>query len=239
MKNPKIRGLTYIVFDLLALDGADLRARRLADRKETLEALMADAPKNLYYSRHVKGNAKESLKAACAAGLEGIVGKKADSVYRGTRNGDWIKLKCDKRQEFVIGGYTLSDKKTGGISSLLLGVYEGGALVYAGRAGTGLSGRGMKELEAEFEWLKRAEPPFLHAPKTRTNEKITWLDPKLAAEVKFAEWTGEGLLRQASFKGLRTDKDPKTIKRETADGGAQPDLSAGNWRNRWNQTAAA
>ncbi len=226
MKNPKDKNLTYIVFDILALDGADLREHRLIDRKETLEALMRDAPKNLFYSRHVRGKAKESFSAACEAGMEGIVGKKADSVYSGTRNGDWIKLKCDKRQEFVIGGYTLSGKKTRGVSSLLLGVYEGEELVYAGRAGTGLSEHDMKELEKKFQSIKRTEAPFKPAPKPRTNEKITWLEPELVAEIKFADWTREGLLRQGSFKGLRTDKGPREIKKEKADDEIQPRSSA-------------
>lgn len=222
MKNPKAGNLTYIVFDLLALDGVDLREHRLIDRKETLEALFKDAPKNLYYSRHVTGHGRESFAAACEAGMEGIVGKKADSAYSGTRNGDWIKLKCDKRQEFVIGGYTLTDKKTKGVSSLLLGIYEGEELVYAGRAGTGLSEQDMEELEKNFQSIKRAESPFITAPKPRANEKITWLEPELAAEIKFADWTRENLLRQASFKGLRTDKDPRDIRQEKADNETWP-----------------
>ncbi|WP_434512893.1 DNA ligase D [Desulfitobacterium sp. AusDCA] len=222
LKNPQAQNLTYIVFDLLALDGADLRGQRLIDRKETLEALMKDATQNLHYSRHVRGNGQESFRAACAAGMEGIIGKKADSIYSGARNGDWIKLKCEQRQEFVIGGYTLSSKKTSGISSLLLGVYEGGELVYAGRAGTGLSEADMKELEGKFKSIKRMESPFKLAPKRRSNEKITWLEPKLVAEIKFAEWTEDHRLRQASFKGLRKDKDPRDIKEEKADDAIQP-----------------
>ncbi|MDD4565193.1 MAG: DNA ligase D [Eubacteriales bacterium] len=237
MKNPKIQNLTYIIFDLLALDGADLRGQRLIERKETLEALMKDAPKNLYYSRHVRGNEKENFAAACEADMEGIVGKKADSVYSGTRNGDWIKLKCDKRQEFVIGGYTLTDKKTSGVSSLLLGVYEEADLVYAGRAGTGFSMSDMKDLEQKFEGLKRTESPFKLAPKSRTNEKITWLEPELIAEIKFAEWTGDNLLRQASFKGLRTDKSPGDIKREKANDTAELPVSAGETEKAMEQTA--
>jgi len=219
MKNPQAQNLTYIVFDLLALDGEDLRGHRLTDRKKRLEALMKDAPKNLYYSRYVRGKVKESFRAACEAGLEGIVGKKANSVYSQARNGDWIKLKCAKRQEFVIGGYTLSNQKTSGISSLLLGVYEDGVLVYAGRAGTGLSEADIKELEEKFAGIKRMGPPFQLAPKPRSNEKITWLEPELIAEIKFAEWTKENLLRQASFKGLRTDKQPRDIKREIEETG--------------------
>lgn len=217
IRNPKGKNLTYIVFDLLALDGEDLRGYRLLDRKEALEALMKDAPGNLYYSRHIRGNGKECLLAACKANLEGIIGKKADSIYSGTRNGDWIKLKCHTRQEFVIGGYTLSNKKTSGVSSLLLGFYEGKELVYAGRAGTGLTVRIMKELETRFESIKREGAPFKQAPKPRKNEKITWLEPELVAEIQFAGWTEDNLLRQASFKGLRTDKEPGSIKKEKAD----------------------
>ena len=216
MRDPKGKSLTYIVFDLLALDGEDFRGRRLIDRKESLRALMKDSPKDLHYSQHVRGRGKESLLAACQAGLEGIVGKKADSVYDGTRNGDWIKLKCGKRQEFVIGGYTLSDKKTDGVSSLLLGVYEGEELSYAGRAGTGLSARSAEELGEKFEGLKRETPPFKEAPEPRKNEKITWLEPGLVAEIRFAGWTEDRLLRQASFKGLRTDREPGDVKREDA-----------------------
>jgi len=212
MKNPESKNLTYIIFDLLALDGVDLRDRHLIDRKETLEMLLKDAPKNLCYSKHIRGNGEESLLAACNMNLEGIVGKKADSVYSGTRNGDWIKIKCDKRQEFVIGGYTLSDKRTRAISSLLLGVYEGEEFVYAGRAGTGLSERIAQELEEKFQNLKRTESPFKLEPKPKANEKITWIKPELIAEIKFSEWTEENLLRQASFKGLRADKDPMEIK---------------------------
>lgn len=217
MKNPGHKSLTYIVFDLLALDGEDLRARRLIERKEKLETLLKNAPANLYYSRHVIGNGKASFDAACKAGMEGIIGKKIDSLYSGDRGGDWIKLKCDKRQEFVIGGYTLSDKKTSGVSSLLLGVYEGEDLVYAGRAGTGFSESDMRELEGKFKSLIMSEPPFIIAPKQKSNEKIIWIEPKYAAEIKFREWTKDNQLRQASFKGLRTDKNIKDIKREEAE----------------------
>lgn len=228
MRNPAAQNLTYIIFDLLALDGSDLRGDRLIDRKEKLEALMKDVPKNLVYSRHVMDNGEESFEAACSLGMEGIVGKKADSVYSGTRNGDWIKLKCDRRQEFVIGGYTLSDNKTSGISSILLGVYEDDELIYTGRAGSGFGKSVVKGLEAKFNALKRTASPFKLAPKTRKNEEITWLEPELVAEIKFAELTEDGLLRQASFKGLQTDKNPKDISREKAEdeptfeeGGAQ------------------
>ena len=225
LKNSKTQKLTYIVFDLLALDGEDIRWQSLIHRKEKLENLVKDAPKSLYYSRAVQGYGKESFAAACEAGMEGIIGKKAGSIYSGTRNDDWIKLKCDKRQEFVIGGYTLSEKRISGVSSLLLGVYEGDELVYAGRAGTGISEGEMKVLESKFNNLKREEPPFKEVPKMKSNEKITWLEPYLVAEIKFAEWTKENLLRQASYKGLRIDKDPKDVKKEgSQDDKEQPPL---------------
>ncbi len=224
LKNHKGKSLTYIIFDLLALDGEDLRGRRLTERKEMLEALLKDPPKNLYYSRHVRGNGKASYQAACEKNMEGIVGKRADSVYGGTRNGDWIKLKCDTRQEFVIGGYTLSAKKTSGVSSLLLGVYEGDELVYAGRAGTGFTERSMKELEERFKSIKRESSPFKSVPAARKTERVTWLEPVLVAEIKFAEWTDENQLRQASFKGLRADKEPREVRREKLTGGTAEDF---------------
>lgn len=217
MKNKKVSRLTYIIFDLLALNGVDLRGEILTKRKEILENLLIDVPNNLYFSRHVSGHGQESFAVACEAGMEGIIGKKANSIYSGTRNDDWIKLKCDKRQEFVIGGYTLSDKRASGVSSLLLGVYEGEDLIYAGRAGSGISESDMRVLESKFEKIKRINSPFKFAPKAKVNEKITWLEPLLAAEIKFAEWTKDNLLRQASFKGLRVDKNPKDIKRDKAD----------------------
>ena len=134
--------------------------------KETLEALLTGAPDNLYYSPHVRGQGEESFRAACLANMEGIVAKRADSAYSGTRNGDWIKLKCDNRQEFVIGGFTRTDKKAEGISALLLGFYDGPDLIYTGRAGTGLSARCMKDLAEKFDKIKRPTPPFRRGAET-------------------------------------------------------------------------
>lgn len=217
MKNPKDKNLTYIIFDILALDGIDIRWYPLIKRKGILENLMKDAPKDLYYGRYVRGNGKESFAVACDSNMEGIIGKRADSIYSGTRNGDWIKLKCDKRQEFVIGGYTVSDRRGYGVSSLLLGIYENEELVHVGRAGSGISQADMKILVDKFEPLKREDSPFKIPPDTRPKEKIIWLEPELVAEIKFAEFTKDNLLRQASFKGLRTDKNPKEIKKEKSE----------------------
>lgn len=214
MRTTSGKNLTYIVFDILALDGKDLRQLPLEERKGILENLMKNAPQNVHLGGYVRGGGKECFEAACKAGLEGIVGKRAGSVYSGTRNGDWIKLKCDRRQEFVIGGYTLSEKKASGVSSLLLGVYDGGDLVFAGRAGTGFSARAASELEEKFSGLRRETSPFKNPPKEKAGERIFWLEPELVAEIKFTEWTKENLLRQASFKGLRTDKNPKDVRLE-------------------------
>lgn len=214
MKSPKTQNLTYIVFDLLSIEGEDLREKPLTVRKGMLETLLQNAPKRLFYSGYIVGKGKESFAAANEAGLEGIIGKKADSVYSGGRNGDWIKLKCEKRQEFVIGGYTLSEKKSRGISSLLLGVYVGEYLIYAGRTGTGFNESNIRHLLGLFENIKRRESAFKEEPEAKSNEEIMWLEPELVVEVKFAEWTNDNLLRHASFQGLRIDKDAKEVKRE-------------------------
>ena len=211
--------LQYMVFDLLALDGADLRQEPLVKRKALLAALLAGAPEPLRYSAHIEGQGGALLEEARKASLEGIVGKRADSVYAGTRNGDWVKLKCGPRQEFVIGGYTISPKRESGVSALLLGVYREGALVYCGRAG-GFSQKDMDELEAKCKPIIRKTPPFREAPGARPGERVFWLRPQYAAEIAFAEWTREGLLRQAKFKGLREDKNIKEITREDAEAAA-------------------
>lgn len=211
LKNHKSNAPTYIIFDLLVLDGKDLRTSPLIKRKEILEDLLKDAPPNLYYSKHIKGNARENFKAACESNLEGLIGKKSNSPYTGTRDGTWIKLKCDNREEFIIGGYTLTDKRSKGISALLLGAYEGDDFIYVGRAGTGISVDEMDNLLKKFKGLTRKKSYFKDPPKERSNEKITWLKPDLIAEIKFSEWTDEKLLRQASYKGLRIDKKSREV----------------------------
>ena len=220
IKNPAGKQLQYIIFDLLALDGTDLRAMPLLKRKEILEELLAGAPENLRYSSHIQEKGVELLQMACGANLEGIIGKRADSTYTGTRCGDWIKIKCGARQEFIIGGYTVSAKRTSGISSLLLGVYQEDELVYCGRAG-GFGARDMEEMETKFAPIIRKTSPFQETPKPRAGETIVWLKPQFAAEVAFAEWTQDGHLRQAKFKGLRTDKEVAQIVREDEGGMVQ------------------
>lgn len=231
MKNSSSHNLVYIVFDILALDGEDIRGRELIRRKEILQSLMVDAPSNLHYSGYLVGSGEESFAAACKLKMEGIVGKRVDSVYSGCRNGDWIKLKCDKREEFVIGGYTLSEKRSSGVSALLLGAYEDNELIYVGRAGTGISRVEMRVLREKFERLETSDAPFSSAPAAKTNEKITWLSPELVAEIKFAEWTNDGLLRQASYKGLRTDRVAGDIRNEKTANDLSNESSGSNENN--------
>ena len=120
----------------------------------------------------MRAGGEESFKAACNAGMEGISGQKADSTYKGARNGDWIKIKCRNIQEFVVGGYTLSDKKKSGVSSLLLGYYDNGKLVFVGRAGSGISERAGKDLEKKFKDIITDKPPFEAPPKPAGKEKV-------------------------------------------------------------------
>jgi len=214
LKKPDGKNITYILFDLLALDSEDYRERDLLKRKERLREIMKDDVNYLHYSEHTSGNGEAVFKAACDAQMEGIICKRADSIYVGIRNGDWIKVKCEKRQEFVIGGYSSSEKSSNGVSSLLLGVYEEDNLVYTGRAGTGFSQKQRKELEKKFKSLLRKTSPFKEPPEQRKEEKVFWVTPELIAEIKFQEWTDENVLRQASFKGLREDKNPKEVVRE-------------------------
>ena len=214
IKNPRGNRLSYMVFDLLAIDGEDIRKKPLTFRKDRLKELFLNPPQNIHFSSHVVGNGKECFEEACKANMEGVVGKKMSSTYSGNRNGDWVKIKCDNRQEFVIGGYSLTSKKSEGLSALLLGVYEGKNLVYAGRAGTGFKESEALALVEKFSLIASDTSPFNSKLKGGANEKLFWLKPKMVAEVKFAEWTKENQLRQASFKGIRTDKNPKDVVRE-------------------------
>ncbi len=208
--NTKNGNLTYMIFDLLSLDGIDLRGEKLIERKKILEKILKNAPENLLFSQHILGNGNKIFEESCKNKLEGIIGKKINSPYSGTRNGDWVKIKCEFGQEFVIGGYTKT-KKTRGISALLLGYYKNDDLIFVGRVGTGMSEKEMKDLEKQFALIQQNQCPFKNSPKISKNEEVIFLKIKHVAQIKFAEITKDGLLRQASYKGLRTDKNPKEV----------------------------
>lgn len=208
-------GLLYHVFDLIYIEGFSLVKTPLRDRKRVLAELLQPLGDSglLRYSDHIEGNGAQFLKEACKYGLEGIVSKRGDSVYENTRTRTWLKVKCLRRQEFVIAGYTLSDK---GIpfSSLILGFYEKGKLIYAGRAGTGFSNQMRVDLKKMLDRIVRKDRPFEQIPKDPGLRRAVWTEPKLVGEVAFSEWTDEGIIRHPSFQGLRQDKKPQDVIRE-------------------------
>jgi bifunctional non-homologous end joining protein LigD len=201
------KGLTYYVFDLLHLDGIDLRGTPLLRRKGTLRELLERAPQpRVRYTDHIVGSGELFFTRSCEFALEGIVSKRKDSPYRPGRGLDWVKVKCQKRQEFVIGGFTDPQASRPGFGALLLGVYDGPNLVYAGRVGTGFSAQGLRELRRRLDGLARTSSPFA-APLTRAERRgVHWTEPRLVAEVSFSGWTRDRRLRHPSFLGLREDK---------------------------------
>jgi len=207
--------LIYEVFDLMYLDSFDLRQCSLKDRKRVLAMLFEsiDPSGHIRYSDHIEGNGGAFFKKACEHEIEGIVSKLASSPYESTRNRDWLKVKCSKRQEFVIAGYTLSDKGLP-FASLILGVYEKGELVYVGRVGTGFTDKLRAELKKKLDTISRPTTPFARVPKEPGLRDARWTEPKLVAEVAFTEWTSDGAIRHPSFQGLREDKKPEEVRRE-------------------------
>jgi bifunctional non-homologous end joining protein LigD len=215
IKKTSGRNLVLHVFDLIYIDGYNITRTPLVQRKQVLAELLATVSKNptLRYSDHVEGNGPKFLKQACDYGIEGIVSKLADSAYESTRSRNWQKVKCLKRQEFVIAGYTLSEKGLP-FSSLILGVYDKGELIYAGRAGTGFSTKLRVELKKMLDKIARPTRPFKVIPKDPGLRRAVWAEPKFVGEVAFAEWTNEGVIRHPSFQGLREDKSPADVIRE-------------------------
>jgi bifunctional non-homologous end joining protein LigD len=206
----------FQIFDLIYLDGFNITRTPLRQRKALLEELLAagKAKGPLRYSDHVEGNGVQFFKQACEYGIEGIVSKLADSPYESTRNRNWLKTKCIKRQEFVIAGYTASKKGFPGFGSLILGVYDKGKLVYSGRVGTGFSIKQRLELQKKLDQISQPSMPFAVKPKDPGLRDAHWAKPKLVAEVEFTEWTADGSIRHPSFQGLREDKKPIEVVRE-------------------------
>ncbi len=208
IKNGK-DNFTYVVFDILALDGKDLRNRTLLERKKILEEVFKGTPKNVILSSYVIDKGKESFKLAEKLNLEGIIAKKVDSEYNGERDEDWLKIKCFKRQEFVIGGYLFSERNKD-LSAILVGYYKGDKLIYIGKVGTGFKENIRIELAKIFKTKKRKTSPFIECDV----KNAVFLKPVLVAEIQFSEITKNNLLRHPSFIGLRQDKDPKSVKLE-------------------------
>jgi len=214
------RQLVYFVFDLLHRDGHDLRPLSLDARKQALATLLGPqhGPQSsgpLRYVDHVDGaGAGAAFYArACREGLEGIVSKRRDRPYVSGRSFDWVKTKCMKRQEFVIGGFTEPKGARGSLGALLVGVYEGERLRYAGKVGTGFGHAAAADLRRRLEALERTTSPFGEPVKPLPRD-VHWATPRLLAELSFTEMTTDGKLRHPSFKGLRDDKPARDVVRE-------------------------
>ena len=220
--------LIFIAFDVLHWHGVDVRDQPLTVRREILETVLTPAQGEDYLRLstllRVDSTAQvyDLWQQAGDLQLEGLIGKRLDASYVGKRTGDWIKLKCRLEQELVIGGYTLPKGKRKGLGAILVGVYEGKALKYAGRVGTGFNGENTDELVAQLSDRHAEDCPFDSdkplAPTRwrRADDTIRWVKPELVAQVAFAEWTTEGVVRQGAYIGLRDDKAAKDVIRETA-----------------------
>lgn len=204
--------IVFYLFDLPFCAGHDLRRVPVEERRALLRSVLKDSGR-LRFSQEVGGDAAAILSSACQLGLEGVIGKRRGSIYVNRRSDDWIKLKCVRRQEFVIGGFTRpDDSRPHGIGALLVGVEDGGKLHYAGKVGTGFTGEMSAALRQRLEGMARKTRPF--AGTTGHDRHATWVRPELVCEVTYNEWPEGGSLRHASFKGLREDKPAAAVQRE-------------------------
>jgi len=219
-------GIVYYLFDLPFCAGHDLREVPLEERRTVLRRIVERKPQDkVRFSAVFEAPAQEIVAAACRLGLEGVIAKRRDSAYVNRRSSDWIKLKCGRRQEFVIGGYTDPKGGRAGLGSLLLGVHdEDGALRYAGNVGTGFGEQTLRELRARLDERQAATSPF--APEADLPKRAHWVRPELVCEVAFGEWTRDGRIRHSVFHGLRDDKPAHAITRETARHAAPVDRPA-------------
>jgi DNA ligase D-like protein (predicted ligase) len=205
----------YCLFDVLYAGGQDVRPLPLLERKKILRGLLSfDDP--LRFTEHRDTEGEAYYQQACAQGWEGLIAKRADAPYRSGRTKDWLKFKCESGQEFVIGGFTDPQRSRIGFGALLLGYYDpGGRLVYAGTVGTGFTNQMLRSLHDRLAAIERPGSPFEAGPLPRPLARVHWVDPQLVGEVGFSEWTDAGELRHPRFQGLRDDKDPGEVVRET------------------------
>jgi bifunctional non-homologous end joining protein LigD len=215
------RGLTLFLFDALEIDGETLEKRPNIERKQRLAALVGEGVQPfILYADHILGKGEQLFDAMCAAGQEGIISKKADAPYRHARTKNWLKVKCTQRQEFVIIGWSESDKKGRGFRALLLGLNDGGKLRYAGKVGTGFSQAVQLELRERLDELSADKAP---APVPRPEARgAHWIKPELVAEIAFAQFTADNVVRHASFLGLRGDKKAKEVVAEMPQAAPEP-----------------
>lgn len=204
----------YYAFDLLYLDGHDLRAIVLEQRKAMLENLLRPLrDERVRYCEHIVGSAEPFYRRACELQLEGVVSKRRNSPYRSERSDDWRKIKCVQRQEFVIGGWRPFAPATRAIGSLLIGHFAGDAFRFAGKVGTGFNEKNAAELMRRLDPLKQPWPAFVDVPRAEIKE-TRWVRPEIVIEVEFTEWTKAGQIRHPSFKGVREDKAAREVRPE-------------------------
>ncbi len=215
--------LVYFAFDLLELDGENLEHLPLTERKAKLKALLGEieAEAEVQYSEHVVGSGGKVFAAMCEAGHEGVIAKLASSTYQHDRTKTWLKIKCLRRQEFVIGGWRPSEKKKG-FASLLLGTWEDGKLVYRGRVGTGFNDKSHAAIQQALDARARRTPAYESVPRD-IRRRANWVEPELVGEIAFTEITPDGVLRHPSFIGLREDKKAREVHIEAP---AQPPAKA-------------
>jgi bifunctional non-homologous end joining protein LigD len=213
--------LTYFCFDLLHLNGRNTRGLSLRERKALLAEILGEGIGSVHLSEHIETGGESMFHQACELHAEGIISKWGASTYSSGRSGEWLKSKCLREQEFVIGGYTLSSEGPDRIGSLLLGYYRDGKLFYSGRTGTGFTQKTRRTLRKQLGDLETSSPPFSRVPVDARKDAI-WVQPKLVAQVRFATWTADNLVRQAAFLGLREDKPAKEVEREEATVAPQP-----------------
>ncbi|MFP4316026.1 MAG: non-homologous end-joining DNA ligase [Desulfovibrionales bacterium] len=209
-RNSGIRVYCYL-FDLLHLQGHDTTQLPLRSRKSLLKSTLSfDDP--LRFTTHRNEHGKDSFQKACEKGWEGLIAKDGTSTYVHSRSRKWLKFKCVNRQEFVIGGYTAPEGKRKGFGAILIGYNQDGEFRYAGKVGTGFSDETLETLKDRFDTLERKKSPFADGVREKN---ATWVTPNLVCEVAFTEWTDDGKLRHPRFQGLRRDKDPKEVMRES------------------------
>ena len=207
-------GLVYLVFDLLELDGAPLLGTPLEARKARLQTLVTrSAGRRIRYADHVVGHGAAFFAQATTLGVEGIVSKRRDSVYQAGRRSGWLKIKCLREQPFVVGGYTDQTGMVGGLGALLVGHYEQGRLVFAGRVGTGFTQKISGGLLDRLRPLARSTSPFDPPPAGPLARSAHFVDPSLVCRVAFAEWTDDDKIRHPVYRGLAEGADPRRVTR--------------------------
>jgi bifunctional non-homologous end joining protein LigD len=222
LKAGEANSFIHYVFDLLHLDGRGLTALPLIERKQQLKRLIGEKAEGpIRYSEHFEEAGPLVLRHACEMGLEGIVSKRADAPYRGGRSEAFIKTKCANSQEFVVGGYSLSTVLPKAIGALVVGYFDRGRLIYAGRIGTGYTRAVAADLWKRLHPLETEKASFDQIPREEARRRdIKWVEPKMVIESEFRGWTADALVRQAAFKGVREDKPPQEVFREMPASGA-------------------